>query len=120
MRNLIKTVRVNNRHMDKTFKIYEWSDKLISAFEEDGYNGVGSIGFSRIIGDVVNDILILSKFDIFNGLAHEWFISKKGRDYLLHFVIARDYGNFRSCRLAGECAGIIRTYRKMKRKRKVW
>jgi hypothetical protein len=119
MRNLIKTIRVSNRHMDKTFKIYEWNESLLKAFEESGYNSVGSIGFSHVLGDVVNDILILSKFDIFNGLAHEWFISKKDNEYVLHFVIGRDSGHWLSCRLAGECTGIIRTYRKMKRKIKV-
>ena len=115
MRNVIKTIRINNRHMDKTLKVYEWNDDLIKS----KYNSVGSVATSNILGDVVNDILILSKFDIFNGQAHEWFISKKDNEYCLHFVVSRDEGHYISCRLAGECYGIIRAYRKMKRKIKV-
>ena len=116
MRNVIKNIRINNRHMDMTLKVYEWNESLIKAFEECGYNSVGTVAIYRILGDLVNDLVILNKYDMIDGRAHEWFISKRGSEYSLHFVIARDCGHYISCRYAGECSGIIRAYRRMKRK----
>jgi hypothetical protein len=116
MRNVIKTIRINNRHMDKTLKVYEWSDSLIKAFEDGRHNGVGTVAIYKRLGDIVNDLVILNRYDMVDGTAYEWFISKNKNEYSLHFVIARDAGNYFSCRYAGECAGIIRAYRRMKRK----